>query len=575
MASNPAVVCWDSAEHNSLMVLGFLGLLAYPVAILSGIAFVTLRYKSLVASGHGLKYLGRYRFVFYRFHLTRYFWAVFYLLRNFCITLVPVIFPESAIWQVVLIHIMLVTSLVLTAYLMPWRTKLANVTEMVTIGGLTLFMQVAAFLVDTDKVAGKQVLASILLAVVVIIFLVAAMVVCFMGYRHFFNTGDRYGAFLCHHKDGAACLARYIKSRMTSMTNYRIFLDSDQLEELDLIFDVVRTKTKNLVVLLTPQVLKRPWCAGEITTAYKNNIPIVLVACDDYVLPSEEGLAELASVWSKQEKYQLGIYGITMSSIKDAYRHLLTLEAIPLMRFSPLEKQEAAISEVIRRCGLLNLLGKTEDIMALPAASKNQRTTSGEPARIVIVGCTKDTEARISCEILATMFQERTMAVTKVAYSVTDAMNHLATAEYLVVVITTGLLQDSAFEDLVLLFERGRRTEPVEIVTVMIDKPFNFPLAEFYSDLEKQGEFGSQLASGYRKIFNILALPFTPRGSQSVITNEVNDICERFRKFRAGGETVGHAVDDKDMLFDTRDKLKADELDTVHIAREPRREVSI
>lgn len=40
--------------------------------------------------------------------------------------------------------------------------------------------------------------------------------------------------------------------------------DCDQLENLDFLFDVVRSSTKSIVVVLTPELLKRVWCAGEI-----------------------------------------------------------------------------------------------------------------------------------------------------------------------------------------------------------------------------------------------------------------------------------------------------------------------
>lgn len=48
----------------------------------------------------------------------------------------------------------------------------------------------------------------------------------------------------------------------------RVFLDRDQLENLDFLFDVVRTSTRNVVVVLTPELLKRVWCAGEIATVH-------------------------------------------------------------------------------------------------------------------------------------------------------------------------------------------------------------------------------------------------------------------------------------------------------------------
>merc|ERR1719159_1023215 len=99
-----------------------------------------------------------------------------------------------------------------------------------------------------------------------------------MIYRRFAPTVG-YGVFLCHHKGGAAVLGRYFKIKMGRHSSAQVFLDSDQLEELDLIFDIVRSCSQNLVVLLTKETLFRMWCAGEIATAVSCEVPIVPVAC--------------------------------------------------------------------------------------------------------------------------------------------------------------------------------------------------------------------------------------------------------------------------------------------------------
>ena len=71
-----------------------------------------------------------------------------------------------------------------------------------------------------------------------------------------------FGVFLCHHKGGAGSLCRLLKILIARHSPTRVFLDCDQLEKLDLLFDIVRTCTKSVVVVLTPEVLKRVWCAG-------------------------------------------------------------------------------------------------------------------------------------------------------------------------------------------------------------------------------------------------------------------------------------------------------------------------
>jgi len=42
-----------------------------------------------------------------------------------------------------------------------------------------------------------------------------------------------------------------------------VFLDADSLQNLDALFETVRDQTQHFVILLTAQVLKRMWCAGE------------------------------------------------------------------------------------------------------------------------------------------------------------------------------------------------------------------------------------------------------------------------------------------------------------------------
>ena len=59
-----------------------------------------------------------------------------------------------------------------------------------------------------------------------------------------------------------------LRLRIGNLLANTIFLDSDQLEELDLIFETVRSNTKNLVVLLTKMILTRPWCIGWLVCLF-------------------------------------------------------------------------------------------------------------------------------------------------------------------------------------------------------------------------------------------------------------------------------------------------------------------
>jgi len=71
MASKSAVVCWDSREHNWLVVLSMLAILVYPCTILATVVQITIRYARLVVSGY-VDSNGRFCRHFYQVHLYVY-----------------------------------------------------------------------------------------------------------------------------------------------------------------------------------------------------------------------------------------------------------------------------------------------------------------------------------------------------------------------------------------------------------------------------------------------------------------------------------------------------------------------
>ena len=54
-------------------------------------------------------------------------------------------------------------------------------------------------------------------------------------------------------------------------------LDMAHRHNLSVLLDVVRSQVCILVVLGTRPVLTRPWCAGEIVTAWENKTPVVVL----------------------------------------------------------------------------------------------------------------------------------------------------------------------------------------------------------------------------------------------------------------------------------------------------------
>jgi len=120
-------------------------------------------------------------------------------------------------------------------------------------------------------------------------------------------------------------------------------LDADQLEDLELIFETVRSSTRNLVVLLTQEVLSRMWCAGEIVTAQLFNIPMVPVLCDGYSRPDGAGIRGLCDLWTEGEKHTLATFGIVMDMVQTSYQVLIDLPTTNMPRFGGQKDQEEAV----------------------------------------------------------------------------------------------------------------------------------------------------------------------------------------------------------------------------------------
>merc|ERR1712137_745603 len=78
---------------------------------------------------------------------------------------------------------------------------------------------------------------------------------------------------------------------------FPVFLDSENLTSLDSLTEHVRMSC-NLIFLLTPEVLRRPWCLLEVVTAFNNFVNIVLVRVErpgyTFEYPDEDFYATLS-----------------------------------------------------------------------------------------------------------------------------------------------------------------------------------------------------------------------------------------------------------------------------------------
>lgn len=178
------------------------------------------------------------------------------------------------------------SGLVTQLWIRPWRTYMGDLADCLMTLALFLFIGMAALVMEVRDTSRAQQFAFGLCVCMLSIAIVALSFFARGLLDDHLSKRKRFDAFVCHHKVASACFARMLKSELRARGSggaiRDVFLDSDNLVDLATLFDTVRTKTQTLIVLMTKYVCTRPWCVGEITVAWMNDVPILPVMFPDF-----------------------------------------------------------------------------------------------------------------------------------------------------------------------------------------------------------------------------------------------------------------------------------------------------
>lgn len=575
MLSEPALMCFKTPKHVTITILAAFGIFFYPVSIYAWIVWVTIRFPSLIASGKGIQMVVRYKFLFNRYKPEVYYYGVLSLTRGMIVALLPVVVVGVPSLQVVLMGAVFLYGALVQTRLWPWRTYIANICDLAISSFLVLIMLAAGPLMlvsgrvlnfDEEKNQAEKVMSILMTVLVVFVlfaFLASGVYVVYRRFRPRYN----FGAFLCHHKVGAGVLCRFIKSIVSKHSTSEMFVDSDNLMDLDLLFNMVRTETKNLVIVMTPEVLKRMWCAGEIATAFSNKVHMLPMVCDGCMPPDDATIETIPLVWTEEMQATLVSFGITMELIKEAYRHLRTLPYMEMSRFASFEEQEATVLEMMSRC-------------KLPRNFLTEQSKASETASIVITGNVSDAEALSTCRVIQMIVQKDMQLEVQVVRNEEEAWRARPHCQYLIVVLHKGILENPKFAQILMimkdftpndapmtkvmsstsatmdLIESMGKTGGYpknETFTVNSDITFQFPNLEFYTKIEQEGlglphlglgpDEGPKLRECYFSMMKVLALPLTSHGSKTLIEQQVMDLTMRMRTRKRKSEPSTEKVD--------------------------------
>jgi len=172
--------------------------------------------------------------------------------------------------------------------------------------------------------------------------------------------------FISHHKAAAGteaalmqeALERMIHEDLNSPGHHLkapVFLDSEDLADLNQLKEHVR-KSCNLVVLLTNEVLTRPWVLVEIVTAQKAGLQIVPVEVQkkdlSFDYPDEAFFQKLrAGNFLSQDAMRLLLTeGITTEDLEKAVRKVFMKIAVPFSPHKSPNVRDAELRDILRRC---------------------------------------------------------------------------------------------------------------------------------------------------------------------------------------------------------------------------------
>lgn len=181
---------------------------------------------------------------------------------------------------------------------------------------------------------------------------------------HSLVDADRHLIFLSHFKQEAGTEATLMQEALARMISQipecpecevPVFLDSANLNHLGEVRAEVE-KSENLVLLLTPGVLKRPWCLVEIATAFEKGVRIVPVVVErpgiSFKYPDELFYYNLKAgkLLSKGDHKVLRSEGVSRAAVERSLRHVFQQIALPFSPHKSTQIRQAELSGILQRC---------------------------------------------------------------------------------------------------------------------------------------------------------------------------------------------------------------------------------
>jgi len=262
-------------------------------------------------------------FLFLSYRVETYWFSLAIWIRNLSLALVPVL--PHVIIQIMAFNVLLFIMFFLVSRYSPWRVQLANYLD------LAIFCAVIGVNCLAVGFAKPNTTTMATMCVVFIMLALACLLLAGLyGITKVFAPSKKtYEFFLSHHKSATGALARLLKMMILEARGKTgVFLDSDNLMSLDLLFDTVASEVECMVLISSAEVLKRPWCVGELTIAYFKKVETYPLFCTDFKQADDEFIENYINYCS--DMVPLSENSITLESVQAALKWFGSLPGISL-----------------------------------------------------------------------------------------------------------------------------------------------------------------------------------------------------------------------------------------------------
>jgi hypothetical protein len=545
LRSSPATICYEG-EWSVMAILGGISFCIYGVAFLAWCIWAAVKYPSIVTSPSGATLVTRYAFMFQRFTADCFYdFTPIYLFRALLINFIVVFFPDHGHRQLLALTVVFVVFGLITAWLRPWRGRVANHLEVLVSFCLVISLACVGLILEVnDKIINSDL--QVVLSVTLVTCLGA--IVWLLGLFTWRSVQHRvkYAAFLCHHKLGCGAGARWMKLELEQRLRAEVFLDSDNLDEIDALLDIVRCEVQNLVVLLTTETLSRPWCAGEIATAFSNKVRIVPVAFDNYEDPAEDQLtvSNIRARWNAEDFADCQRNGVSFEVVLEAYVYLQGLRKVACHRvFSCLNSDILASTRTIQHVAAMCRDRPVEDVDDLsPIAMPGGASLPHSPAQfeVAILADRLDAEAISSCAVIGILIRRQTQWQTMELFtprSVKAAVASDKCPKNVMALLTEGSLASEGFCSMLVMAQDPWNSGSKKVLPVR-SEAFKFPSGQALEQriapqvASALGRDAEEVAAALKSLFTTIAVTFSCTAGIATLNMEIATILSRYERMQ-------------------------------------------